>query len=461
MGAVARLCSLRIAVLVALAVAGCGSRTELNVGLNVDEAQTDAGAAPTGCILDDGCGAAEVCGNGVDDNCSDGIDEGCPCTPGAVQPCFVGPPARRGVGACRDGAQTCGIDGTWGVCSGGIGPREDICNGQDNLCNGCSQQRDCPILCPSPGDPRVPDGAPFQDYALRGRDFYVGPVRSWQWSVRGGPCDALTPTRPSFDVRNPMSFEATFFPRLSGDYTITLDVVTYGGLPLSCTWITHVEGPGLRVEMCYPENMMNDLDLFVHDPRNRDPWYATGATTFEALPTSCGWHNCEASIRGKDLTSGALLPRANWGYPNSPLTECSNGPLGSAWRALGFCANPRLDIDNNLEEGKGVPENINIDDPRDGETFRIMVQNFTGTASHPLVNVYCSGRRVATYGQPPSEVQNFQGTPGRDAIGAMWRPADVRVQVAPDGRTTGCDVQPLHPPGSTQGYWITQNDPRY
>jgi len=155
------------------------------------------------------------------------------------------------------------------------------------------------------------------------------------------------------------------------------------------------------------------------------------------------------------------LPRADWGYANSPLTECQNGPQGPAWRALGFCANPRLDIDNNLQEGKGVPENINIDNPRDGETFRIMVQNFSGFASRPLINVYCGGRRVATYGEPPNEVLDFEGFTGKDFIGAMWRAADVTVRVDDAGRTTGCDVVPLHPPGSTRGYAITQNDPRY
>jgi hypothetical protein len=156
-----------------------------------------------------------------------------------------------------------------------------------------------------------------------------------------------------------------------------------------------------------------------------------------------------------------LVPRADWGYAHSPLVECENGPQGAAWRNLGYCANPRLDIDNNLQEGTGVPENINVDDPRDGETFRIMVQNFSGRLSRPLVNVYCGGRRVATYGEAPNTVQDFEGLPGMVSVGAMWRVADVAVRVDAANRTTGCDVEPLHPPGSTRGYWITQNDPSY
>ena len=122
----------------------------------------------------------------------------------------------------------------------------------------------------------------------------------------------------------------------------------------------------------------------------------------------CGWHNCEANIRGSSPLSGAPVPRADWGYGTSLLAECENGPQGDTWRALGACSNPRLDIDNNLSEGTGVPENINVDRPRDGETFRIMVQNFSGTRARPLVNVYCAGRRVATLGAPPDEGPPFE-----------------------------------------------------
>src|SRR4051812_37205000 len=58
----------------------------------------------------------EICGNGLDDNCNGLADEGCSCTPGAVQRCFLGPPGKRNVGGCTDGAQTCvGSEfATWG-----------------------------------------------------------------------------------------------------------------------------------------------------------------------------------------------------------------------------------------------------------------------------------------------------------------------------------------------------------
>jgi hypothetical protein len=139
----------------------------------------------------------------------------------------------------------------------------------------------------------------------------------------------------------------------------------------------------------------------------------------------------------------------------------SRRPQGRQWREVGECTNPRLDIDNNLAKGTGVPENINLDNPREGETFRIMIQNFTGSRAHPLVNIYCGGTRVATYGADPDEVDGFAGTPGQEGIGAMWRVADVTTFVDADGTTTGCEAVLLHPPGMNAGYDVTYDDPRY
>jgi hypothetical protein len=153
----------------------------------------------------------------------------------------------------------------------------------------------------------------------------------------------------------------------------------------------------------------------------------------------------------------------DWGYEASPLEACESGPLGAVWRQVGECTNPRLDIDNNLseDEGTGLPENINLDIPRDGETFRIMVQNFTGDRAHPLVNVYCGGTRIATYGASPDELPNFDGNYGGDSMGAMWRVADVTTFVDADGNTTACDSVALQPPLEEGGYDVTFDDPRY
>ena len=145
---------------------------------------------------------AELCNNGLDDNCNGQVDEGCPCAPGMVQQCFAGPPGRRNVGICQDGTQICIGQGMWGECQGGIVPQPDQCNGADNLCNGCSQRRDCEIQCPSGADPRVPVGRPFNNYLLRGALFYRGAARSWSWRIEGGPCDRIGVALQSFEGRS-------------------------------------------------------------------------------------------------------------------------------------------------------------------------------------------------------------------------------------------------------------------
>jgi len=418
----------------------------------------------SGCVaaLD---GGAEAQCNGLDDDCDGAIDEGCPCSPGAVQPCFLGPPGERGVGACVDGTQTCmrGVEfaAYWGDCNGGIRPGAEVCDGLDNDCNGCVDDLlGCTPkwTCPGPNDPRTPTGTPLAPYLLKGRDFFTEAAVAWSWTIQGGPCDALTLNSPSFTVQGANSETATFLPKLSGDYTVTLMVTPQTGPPFTCSWIVHIEGPGLRIELCYPESSTQDLDLYLKQPGHLTPWF-TGEAQFSSALDQCSWANCEANLRGDAVMPPQTVNRADWGYPKSPLSLCQNNQQGAIWQSLGYCSSPRLDIDNNLLEATGVPENINVDAPKDSETFRIMVANFTGAGAHPLVNVYCDGRRTATIGAAPDGLANFSGTSGSAAIGALWRVADVTTHVS--GTQTTCTVNVLHPPGSSTGFNVTFDDARY
>jgi hypothetical protein len=436
-----------------------------NGGATNSRCQPPALVAP-GCLTELEDGSEAQC-DGLDDDCDGSVDEGCPCSVGAVQPCFLGPPGRRGVGACADGAQICRKGGEfaayWGECSGGILPSSETCDGLDNDCNGCADDLDACTptgTCPGPGDPRTPDGVPFAPYPLRGRDFFSGAVLEWSWTIQGGPCDAFTQGAPSFTLDGAGSETATFTPRLSGDYTVTLTVTPERGPTFTCTWIVHIEGPGLRVEMCYPESSTLDLDLYLKQPGFMTPWF-TADSQFSTALDACSWANCEANLRGDAIvpTLPQAITRADWGYPNSPLALCQHDVQGSVWQALGYCSSPRLDIDNNLSEATGVPENINVDAPRDNETFRIMVANFSGSEAKPLVNVYCDGRRAATIGAAPDQLAAFSGTPGSLGIGALWRAADVTTHVS--GGKTSCSVVVLHAPGASSGFDVTFDDPRY
>lgn len=57
------------------------------------------------------------------------------CTPGATRPCYSGPPGSEGVGVCHAGTVTC-VDGFWGPCVGETTPSAEVCDGQDNDCDG-------------------------------------------------------------------------------------------------------------------------------------------------------------------------------------------------------------------------------------------------------------------------------------------------------------------------------------
>jgi len=70
--------------------------------------------------------------------------------------------------------------------------------------------------------------------------------------------------------------------------------------------------------------------------------------------------------------------------------------------------------------------------------------------THPIANIYCQGRLVASFGQAPDVVPGF-ATEGGDGGGSMWRIADVTTHVSAAGVTT-CDVAALHPAGTTTGY---------
>jgi hypothetical protein len=81
---------------------------------------------------------AEEC-NGNDDDCDGIIDDGCPCPDGT--------PARQcgvAAGRCTLGEQSC-VDGTWGTCTGAVLPRRDLCDGEDNDCDGSTDENACNV----------------------------------------------------------------------------------------------------------------------------------------------------------------------------------------------------------------------------------------------------------------------------------------------------------------------------
>ena len=71
---------------------------------------------------------AELC-DSKDNDCDGSTDES------ATQACYTGSAGTKGVGACKDGTQSCN-GGTWGSCTGEVTPSSELCDNKDNDCDG-------------------------------------------------------------------------------------------------------------------------------------------------------------------------------------------------------------------------------------------------------------------------------------------------------------------------------------
>jgi hypothetical protein len=63
------------------------------------------------------------------------LGTGCPCDDPEPQVCYYGAPETLGQGACKAGIMACN-DGVWGECSGQVLPDEEVCDEEDNNCDG-------------------------------------------------------------------------------------------------------------------------------------------------------------------------------------------------------------------------------------------------------------------------------------------------------------------------------------
>jgi hypothetical protein len=307
---------------------------------------------------------------------------------------------------------------------------------------------DCPV---DGDDPRLPKLANGETSELDAAPFVGGPVTGYRWSVVAEDCDSVLPG-PTYSLDGATTATAHFTPRRPSPYRMQLSITGRGGQHASCEFSMPVTGRGLHIEACWDTSTSVDLDLYLHTPHNTDPFFLpTANDVVEGLTsTTCNPANCGATLRFSTT-------RTDFGYADSPLADCSEGPDGAAFAELGRCPNPRSGVDDNQVLSSGTPEIIQVDDPADGDTLRVMLQNFQNAPASPSVFFYCNGERAAGLSAPSQPPRFVAANPG--TFGVMWRPADVTAHLASDG-TVLCTVTPLTLPGGS-GPYVTINDPSY
>ena len=76
--------------------------------------------------------------NGEDEDCDGRVDEG-PDGGALTAPCYDGPEGTVGVGSCAEGVAVC-INGAFGACEGWRGPNFEVCNENDDDCDGATDE---------------------------------------------------------------------------------------------------------------------------------------------------------------------------------------------------------------------------------------------------------------------------------------------------------------------------------
>ena len=289
----------------------------------------------------------EQCDGSLDDDCDTQVDEGCACTNGDTRPCG------SDVGLCEFGTETCELDGQWGACSGGVDPEDEVCDGEDNDCDGTVDDGVCSsvppvVMCPGDMSAEV-----LSTLGLigSGSDPDGGPV-TFQWTV------TQRPTGSSSQPSSPTSATTNFYLDASGTYVLQLCVTDDEAETTCCTTELESTPPGtLHIEVLW-DDPWGDVDLH--------------------------------------LLNVTRVPDDGW----FTTDDCYFANQTPDWGPAGADANPTLDVDD--RDGNG-PENITIDlNPSTG-TYHVGTHYFcdrSAGGSGPTtatVRIFCMGTLAAEY----------------------------------------------------------------
>ena len=153
----------------------CQPRNATDVTNGDDCDDTDPDVNPVG---------DEVC-DGIDNDCdgtTDQLADGSPLS----RACYSGPGGTEGIGPCTGGTEIC-AGGAYGSCTGEVTPETEVCDGEDNDCNGLSD-----------------DGLVFEDYYPDTDGDGFGDAGSGRSTPVSRPTDS-PPTTPTVTIQTPTS----------------------------------------------------------------------------------------------------------------------------------------------------------------------------------------------------------------------------------------------------------------
>ncbi len=406
-------------------------------------------------------------------------------------------------GTCRGAAPPYGSD----ACQ----PGDFDCDGleMNNKISGC-QCGMADVKCPTAEIEMKPYPSTTALPEIDGTQWIVDPAKrplatGWTWTVVGGDCDNVLPF-PTFALydranstlgtrkgtRTAVKFDMTagkyvptagapiaairapygdgvaggkLYPAfgLSGDYIVQGEL-TLNGKSYTCTQKVGVRASGIRAELCWDTvgGVANGNDVDLHLARLQGTGCASKGWS-DTCVVGDTFQDCFWTDESGCRDTSAVPP--GWGYPNSPNAACIGWSSKRRTNQFQLCTNPRLDKDNitcsrteQNPEAVGFcgPENINLDNPNNGDAFAVGVgffEKFANLNAKPHVNLYCNGRRVLSAGYNPATgdtqfpVLRTGGTGltlgEQEVTGDFWTVATIKANVT-GGQLTSCDVTPVN-----------------
>jgi len=133
---------------------------------------------------------------------------------------------------------------------------------------------------------------------LDGSRFVSGDVKTWHWTLVREDCDAVV-ADPEFVLQGGERPVLMFQAVRPSNYHFTLKVVGAAGDSGSCKFDVPTDGRGMRVELCWDTSQNTDLDMYLHNPFDRAPWFTAGVGMLAdgINGTTCNVANCTANLR--------------------------------------------------------------------------------------------------------------------------------------------------------------------